>query len=66
MLIVYNIVFVLPLLVILLMVAAGVKLHVVKKWKQESRGLMRLAIGLLLVGLGWLLILIANSTINFG
>lgn len=66
MLVLYNIVFVLPLLVILLMVAGGVKLHVVKKWKQEGRGLMRLAIGLLLVGLGWLLILIANGTINFG
>ncbi len=66
MLVLYNIVFVLPLLVILFMVAGGVKLHVVKNWKQESRGLMRLAIGLLLVGLGWLLILIANGTINFG
>lgn len=66
MLILYNIIFVLPLLVILVMVAAGVKLHVVKAWKQEARGVMRFAIGLLLVGLGWLLILIANGTINFG
>ncbi|MBI3109820.1 GAP family protein [Candidatus Daviesbacteria bacterium] len=66
MLILYNIVFVLPLLVILFMVAGGVKLHVVKAWKQETRGLMRLSIGLLLVSLGWLLILIANGTINFG
>lgn len=66
MLILYNIIFVLPLLVILVMVAAGVKLHVVKAWKQEARGVMRLAIGLLLIGLGWLLILIANGTINFG
>ncbi|MDP3973455.1 MAG: hypothetical protein Q8P92_01350 [Candidatus Daviesbacteria bacterium] len=66
MLILYNIIFVLPLIVILLLVAGGLKLHIVKKWKQEARGLMRLAIGLLLVGLGWLLILIANGTINFG
>ena len=66
MLVLYNIVFVLPLVVILLMVAGGTKLPAVKAWKQESRGLMRLAIGLLLVGLGWLLILIANGTINFG
>lgn len=66
MLVLYNIVFVLPLVVILVMVALGVKLHVVKAWKQETRGLMRLAIGLLLIGLGWLLILIANGTINFG
>lgn len=65
-LVLYNIVFVLPLVVILLMVAGGVRLHVVKAWKQETRGLMRLGIGLLLVFLGWLLILIANGTINFG
>lgn len=66
MLVLYNIVFVLPLVVILLLVAGGVKLHVVKTWKQEARGFMRLLIGLLLVFLGWLLILIANGTINFG
>jgi cytochrome c biogenesis protein CcdA len=65
-LVLYNVVFVLPLIVILLMVAFGVKLNVVKAWKQESRGLMRLAVGLLLVALGWLLIMIANGTINFG
>ncbi len=66
MLVLYNIVFVLPLIVILLMVAGGTKLPAVKMWKQEARGFMRLAIGLLLIGLGWLLILIANGTINFG
>ena len=65
-LVLYNIIFVLPLIVILLMVAGGTKLPAVKAWKQESRGVMRMAIGLLLVGLGWLLILIANGTINFG
>ena len=62
----YNAIFVSPLIVILGMVAAGKKLHEVKKWKQESRGVMRLLIGLMLVGMGWLLMLIANGTINFG
>ena len=66
MLILYNIIFVMPLVVILLLVAGGTQLPAVKAWKQETRGLMRLAIGLLLVALGWLLILIANGTINFG
>lgn len=65
-LVLYNIVFVSPLIVILIMVAAGAKLHEIKQWKQDARGFMRLFIGLLLVGLGWLLILIANGTINFG
>ena len=65
-LILYNIIFVSPLIVITAMVAMGKKLHEVKKWKQESRGVMRLFIGLMLVGMGWLLMLIANGTINFG
>jgi cytochrome c biogenesis protein CcdA len=66
MLVWYNFVFVSPLIVILLMVATGTQLHRLKKWKHESRGFMRLAIGLLLIAMGWLLILIANGTINFG
>ncbi len=65
-LILYNIIFVLPLVVILLMVVGGIKLHAVQGWKEDSKGFMRLMIGLLLVGLGWLLILISNGTINFG
>lgn len=64
-LIFYNIIFVMPLIVILGLVAGGMQLHLVKAWKQETRGTMRLAIGLLLVGLGWLLILLANRTITF-
>lgn len=65
-LVLYNIIFVFPLIIILLLVAFGLKLHKVKRWKQESRGAMRLMIGLLLIAMGWLLILIANGTINFG
>ena len=62
----YNFLFVLPLIIILLMVAGGAKISSVKKWKEESKGTMRLFIGLTLIALGWLLILIANGTINFG
>lgn len=65
-LVLYNVIFVLPLIVILLMVAGGTKVTVVAKWKEESKGTMRLFLGLLLIALGWLLILIANGTINFG
>lgn len=65
-LVLYNIIFVTPLIVILLMVAFGVRLPALKKWKQDSRGYMRLFIGLTLIALGWLLILIANGTVNFG
>jgi cytochrome c biogenesis protein CcdA len=62
----YNFIFVAPLLVILFMVAGGTKINKVAKWKEESKGTMRLFMGLLLTALGWILILIANGTINFG
>ena len=62
----YNIIFVSPLVVILILVAMGKKLQELKAWKQDNRGFMRLAIGLSLVGLSWLLILIANGSINLG
>lgn len=65
-LILYNIIFVAPLVIILLLVAGGTKISAIQNWKQANKGYMRLFIGLLLVCLGWLLILIANGTINFG
>jgi len=65
-LVLYNIIFVAPLIIILVLVAFGKRLHEVKKWKQENRTYMRLFIGLLLIFMGWLLMLIANGTINFG
>lgn len=65
-LVLYNVIFVSPLIVILILVATGKKIQEIKGWKQDNRGFMRLAIGVLLIGLSWLLILIANGTINFG
>ncbi len=64
--ILYNLVFVAPLIVILAMVVGGTKVSDVSKWKEDSKGTMRLFMGLLLIALGWILILIANGTINFG
>jgi len=65
-LVLYNVIFILPLIIILLLVSAGKKLHVIKRWKHENRAYMRLAIGLMLIAMGWLMILIANLTINLG
>ncbi len=65
MLILYNIIFVMPLIVILFMIYFGAKIQHLKKWKQTNRTYMRLATGIILVLLGWLLILIANGTITF-
>ena len=60
----YNIIFVMPLVVILLMVYFGYKIQYLKRWKQNNRIYMRLATGVILILLGWLLILIANGTIT--
>ena len=65
-LVLYNIIFVSPLIIILLMVAGGKKLHDIKKWKHANRPYMRLFAGLLMIALGWMLMLIANGTINLG
>jgi len=62
---IYNIIFVLPLVIILLLVMFGSKrVSQIKSWKDKHRKYMRLVTGLLLIALGWLLILIANGTIN--
>jgi cytochrome c biogenesis protein CcdA len=65
-LVLYNLVFIAPLLIILYLVASGIKVTAVQKWKEASKGNLRLAIGLLLIAMGWLLILIADGAINFG
>lgn len=65
-LVLYNIIFILPLVVILAAVLGGMKITTIKKWKHRNRPYMRLASGLLLVFLSWLLILMANGSINLG
>jgi multisubunit Na+/H+ antiporter MnhB subunit len=50
---------------ILFLVYFGIKVQRIKRWKQDYRRWMRLAIGLVLVALGILLILIAYNVITF-
>jgi cytochrome c biogenesis protein CcdA len=65
-LVLYNFIFVLPLIVILLLVYFGVSAKKIKEWKNRQRKWMRLFIGLIMLILGVLLILWANGTISFG
>ena len=65
-LVLYNFIFVLPLIVILLMVYFGTGTRKIKKWKEEQKKWMRLFAGLVMISLGILLILWANGTISFG
>ena len=65
-LVLYNFIFVLPLIIILILVVAGKRVEKIKAWKQRTKPYMRLCIGILLVALGWLLMFIANGTVNLG
>jgi cytochrome c biogenesis protein CcdA len=49
---IYNFIFVLPLLIILVLAYFGVSTKSMKKWKQSKRKWMRLGMGILLVLLG--------------
>src|SRR3989339_1676922 len=44
-LILYNIIFVLPLIIILILVALGVKLRKISRWKSKNKPYMRMVIG---------------------
>ncbi len=51
-LLLYNFIFILPLFVIIGLVYVGHTSKTLENWRKENRGVMRLGIGLLLLGLG--------------
>jgi cytochrome c biogenesis protein CcdA len=55
-LLLYNLIFVLPLFVIIGIGYFGTSSKKLESWRQESRGLMRLAVGLFLIALGMYMI----------
>lgn len=63
-LIVYNFIFVLPLLIILILAYFGISTKSMKDWKNKKKKWMRLAIGLVLIALGAILILWGNGWIS--
>ncbi|HEV8289964.1 MAG TPA: GAP family protein [Candidatus Norongarragalinales archaeon] len=65
-LLIYNVFYVLPLVIILLLAYFGQNIVDIKRWKQETRPYLRLGIGLMLIALSWVLMLIANGTWNIG
>ena len=65
-LVLYNFIFVLPLLVILGLVYFGMSTKKIKEWKEGNKKWMRLFIGIILILLGLLLILWAKGIIKFG
>ncbi len=65
-LLLYNFIFVLPLIVILMVVYFGLSINKVEVWRKKNRKWMRLIIGLIMVSLGILLILFAMNIIKLG
>jgi cytochrome c biogenesis protein CcdA len=63
-LLLYNFIFVLPLLIIVLLAYFGTTTLDIKHWKDKYKRWMRLVTGLLMLGLGVLLILFAQGTIS--
>lgn len=63
-LVVYNFIFVLPLLIILGLVYFGVSTKRVQEWKDKQKKWMRLFIGLIMIILGILLLLWARGIIG--
>jgi len=55
-LLIYNVIFVLPLVIILLMIYYGASTLKLKRWRQEQRRWMNLALGSLMISLGAFLI----------
>jgi cytochrome c biogenesis protein CcdA len=58
-LLLYNLIFILPLFIIIALVYFGHTSHKLEKWRKEHRGLMRLWIGLFLLGFGAYLVNLA-------
>lgn len=62
----YNFIFVLPLIVILLLAYFGLATKKLEEWRGKNRKWMRLFTGLVMLGLGTLLILFAMNIIRIG
>ena len=60
----YNLIFVLPLIVILVIAYVSCNINQIEVWKKKHRKWMRLATGLVMVALGILLILYAQGKIS--
>ncbi len=65
-LVLYNFIFVLPLIVIVGLAYLGTTVDVLKKWKDSNKKYMRIGTGLLMIALGVLLILFAANVISLG
>lgn len=59
-LLIYNLIFIIPLIVVILISYYGTASEKLEAWRQENRGLMRLVVGLFLVTLGFYMLYSLN------
>jgi cytochrome c biogenesis protein CcdA len=65
--IIYNLIFVAPLIAIVVFSYFGSKkVDDMKKWKHMNKAKMRMTAGLLMIYLGWILLVLATGIIRFG
>lgn len=63
----YNLIFVMPLILIVVLSYLGsYKVQDMKQWKHMNKARMRMAAGILMVLLGWVLLLLATGIVRFG
>jgi len=63
----YNLIFVMPLIAIVVFSYLGsYKVSELKQWKHMNKARMRMAAGLLMIFLGWILLLLATGIVRFG
>jgi cytochrome c biogenesis protein CcdA len=64
---VYNLIFVMPLIAIMVLSYLGAyEVQEMKEWKHMNKHKMRLAAGILMVALGWVLLILATGIVRFG
>jgi cytochrome c biogenesis protein CcdA len=64
---IYNLIFVMPLIIIVALSYLGsYKVSEMKEWKHMNKARMRMAAGLLMVFLGWILLILATGIVRFG
>jgi hypothetical protein len=59
-------IFVLPMIILLALILSGVRVSTIQHWKNDTKGRMRLGVGLLLIALGWTILLIGSGVLNLG
>lgn len=55
-----------PLIIIFILSSRGLKLSSILKWKEDSKGVFRLCIGLTTIIISWMLFLILNGSLGGG